>query len=298
MMAERNKSNFKEYYDILGDPIGIGGFGRVYKGEKKETKEKRAIKIIDLDRIKIELDDGKKSEEEIEDELKSIINGFIKSCEKMELCSKNNENSVKYYEYFQNENSFVIIMELCDTNLSNLLNEKLLNTNKGFSIEEIKDIMIQLNKGFKKMKDNNIIHRNLKLENILIKYNNNKNIIKITDYGSSKRLISLSKNCNTNVGTTIYMAPEILEGKEEYNYKCDLWSIGIILYKLYFGIFPYNGDNKDVILSNINTYGKKLIEKTGNIELDDLINHLLEKETSKRLNWEQYFNHSFFNNIG
>jgi serine/threonine protein kinase len=103
--------------------------------------------------------------------------------------------------------------------------------------------MKQLNNGLKIMKENKIIHRDLKLENILIKYeDNNKYIIKLADYGSSKRLNSLSKNyCNTNVGTLIYMALEILKG-EKYNYKCDLWSIGVIIYRLKYGKSPFIGD--------------------------------------------------------
>ena len=98
--------------------------------------------------------------------------------------------------------------------------------------------MNQLNNAFKIMKENKIIHRDLKLENILIKYlENKKYIIKLADYGSSKRLNSLSKNyCNSNIGTLIYMAPEILNG-QKYNYKCDLWSKGVILYIFYKNIF-------------------------------------------------------------
>ena len=109
-------------------------------------------------------------------------------------------------------------------------------------------------------------------------------IMKITDYGSSKKLISLSKNCNSNVGTPIYMAPEILEGQKEYNYKCDLWSIGIIIYKLYFDILPFSAITKEGLINNINEYdkGKILIKKTGNEELDDLIKKLLQTEPSKR----------------
>ena len=82
------------------------------------------------------------------------------------------------------------------------------------------------------MIENKIIHRDLKLENILIKKEKGQNIIKLTDYGCSKRMISLSNYGNTlNVGTVAYMAPEVLKG-EDYNYKADLWSIGIIIYKL------------------------------------------------------------------
>ena len=121
----------------------------------------------------------------------------------MKICL--NDNSVKCYEYFNNKNNFVIIMELCDKNLSQLLKDKYLKDNKGFNIEEIKEIMKQLNKGFKIMIKNNIIHRDLKLENILIKYKENKEyIIKLADYGNSKKLdskITSNNYGNSFVGT-------------------------------------------------------------------------------------------------
>ena len=80
------------------------------------------------------------------------------------------------------------------------------------------------------------------------------------------------------------MAPEILEGKE-YNYKCDLWSIGIIMYKLYFGKSPFMATKGVGLIKNIKDYdkGKIKISKTGNEELDDLIKKLLVKDPSKRL---------------
>ena len=163
------------------------------------------------------------------------INGFITEFENMKICSNNNNNSVKCYEYFNNDNNFTIIMELCDMNLSQLLKEKIVKYQKCFNLEEILEIMKQLNNTFKIMKENKIIHRDLKLENILIKYDDiDKKLftIKLTDFGCSKRIKYLSKNYgNTpNIGTVAYMAPEILKG-EEYNYKVDLWYIGIIIYR-------------------------------------------------------------------
>ncbi len=292
----------KKNFDNI-EPIGNCHYGFVYKGKLKNKNELRAIKVMDLDKIRssfINLYD----EEEVEGHIKSCIDGFIQEYENMKICSENNMNSVKCYEYFQNENYFVIIMELCDSNLDQLLMERIKKTKTKFKIDEILEIMKELNNTFKIMKEKNIIHRDLKLENILIKYGeNNKKIMKITDYGCSKRLISLSRNCNSNKGTIMYMAPEILEkileGEEgEYNYKCDLWSIGIIIYKLYFGKSPFPGLTEKAIINNINEYdkGRKAIKKTGYKELDDLIKNLLQKESSKRLNWEQYFNHPFFKN--
>jgi len=93
------------------------------------------------------------------------------------------------------------------------------------------------------------------------------------------------------------MAPEILKLKEgeEYNYKCDLWSIGIIIYRLLYLKSPFPGEVEEVIIRSIDKLGNKILKKTGNEELDDLIKKLLEKEPSKRLDWNGYLNHPFFN---
>ena len=225
--ADRTKQSYEEYYEII-KVIGIGGYGYVCKGRDKKTKELRAIKVMNIDKIKENLS-SKYKMEEIKEQLKLCIEGFKEEFEIMKICSNNNDNSVKCYEYFNNENNFVIIMELCDNNLLQLLNKRIKEKGKGFNIEEIYDIMIQLNNTFKIMKENNIIHRDLKLENILLKYiDKGKYIIKLSDYGCSKRLISLSRNCNTCSSTLLYMSPELIKG-EEFNYKCDLWSIGIII---------------------------------------------------------------------
>ena len=75
------------------------------------------------------------------------------------------ENSVEIYDYFDTEKDFVIIMELCDNNLFT----ELLKTKNGFNEKEIKYILVQLNNAFKIMNDKNIIHRDIKLHNILVK---------------------------------------------------------------------------------------------------------------------------------
>ena len=146
------------------------------------------------------------------------------------------------------------------------------------------------------MSKNNIIHRDLKLENILIKYENNeksKFIVKLSDYGVSRKMLSLSKKCKTFAGTALTMSPEIMAG-EEYDNECDLWSLGVIIYQLFFKKYPYNGMTEIAIYNQINNFGQKCLLKTGDEKLDDLIRKLLVKDPKKRITWEGYFNHPFF----
>ena len=123
-MTERSTQDYKIYYDIL-DIKGSGGFATVFKGKEKKSNELRAIKVIDLnklrDNLSYEIDDEK---EDIEEHFKLFLNGIKKEFEIMKICSNNNENSVKCYEYFMNDDKFIIIMELCDMNLLQLLMEK------------------------------------------------------------------------------------------------------------------------------------------------------------------------------
>ena len=162
--------------------------------------------------------------------------------------------------------------------------------------------MSQLNNTFKIMNEKKIIHRNIKLDNIVVKYNEEKKdtninyIVKLTDYGISKQLINtISKSY---AGTALTMAPEIFEGKGEkdYDYKCDLWSIGIIIYQLFFKDYPYKGNNQLAIYNKIKNEGKKILKRTNNNNLDNLIDSLLIKDPKERINYEEYFEHPFFKN--
>jgi len=164
-----------------------------------------------------------------------------------------------------------------------------------FNFNEILEILTKLNNTFKIMVDNKMIHRDLKLENILLKKNENgQNIWKIVDYGVNKKLLALSEKYYTGlVGTIPYMAPEVLSG-DKYNNKCDLWSLGIILYNLYFQEVPYKGDISVVILNKIRTSGKTLLKKSDSKSFNELFNQLLEAYPNERISWEIYFDHDFF----
>ena len=271
----RDFYDFKENEDAEGksDYLGEGGFATVYKAIKKDTKEKRALKIIKKRKI-IQILKELNKKEPTEDDINNFYKDIHKEIEFMKsMKGKNdeNKNTVKFYEYFHNSFEFVIVMELCDESLYDFLIRK-----KNFNSDEIYYILTQLNKSFKRMNQLHIVHRDLNLKNILVKYENEektKFTLKLADYGISKTMIDVSK-LHTQKGTLRYMAPEVMDG--EYKDKCDLWSLGIIIYLLYFNRYPYDGEQP--------------------MDLNDLIKGLLNPSGDDRLSWNQYYNHKFFTN--
>ena len=144
------------------------------------------------------------------------------------------------------------------------------------------------------MAQNNLIHRDIKLENILVKYNSNSNTnytLKLTGYELSKQILNLVEKFHGKIGAYKYMAPEILRG-EPFDQKCDLWSLGVCIYILCFKKFPFNGNTENQVLKEIDE--TEFFLKTNNNNLDYLISRLLTKDPKKRMTWSEYFNAPFF----
>ena len=290
-----DNNNYKEKYELL-EIKGEGSYGRVHKAKVKGKDEYRAIKILNKEDIKKGLRNEHRKQD-VEQEFIPYIKDFKNNKKFMNICQKNNINSVRFYEDYDTDEEFVIVMELCDENLFDLIKR----TKKRFNLDEIYDFLLQLNKTFKIMHDNKIAHRDLKLENILIKYENEektKFTYKLTDYGISKEFLKLSQRFTTKyVGTINTMAPEILS-EEKYGQECDLWSLGIIIYILYFGNHPYSGETIPAILNQIRDFKqlglKKSKDPDSDPDFDDLIRQLLVDKPEKRITWENYFKHPFF----
>jgi len=252
--------------------IGSGSFGDVFSGIYKPTGEKIAIKRVKK-KILYQYGDY-------------LINAFWKELDCMKKCEC--KNSVRLIKNFETQNNFNIIMELCDTDLLIHLNHK----NTGFTIDEVRDIFINLNNVFKIMHKNNIVHRDLKLGNIMLKYIDDaktKFIPKLSDYGFSKDLDN--NTTGTHLGTPATMAPEIMMDLR-YNEKSDLWSIGIMMYQLHFKELPYNGINENQILTKIKNNAPR--KHPNDPQFKDLLNRLLVIDPKKRISWNDYFNHPFF----
>jgi serine/threonine protein kinase len=240
----------------LEEKLGNGNFGEVYSGTLKVAIKRIPKKIIEQQNIYEELE----REKEI-----------------LSKCQSN--NIIKLFDFIETENYYDLILEKCDTDLNSILEKK----HRGFTMIEIRNIMNQLNNGFKIMQLHNIIHRDIKLENIFVKYNNqskNDFIVKLGDFGLSREFPN-EKIDDSFCGSPETMAPEIYDEKP-YNNKVDLYSIGIIMYQMYYNHFPNFNDN-DIPdkLPNDNNF-------------KDLLIKCLKKNPNERISWKNYFHHEFF----
>ena len=281
----------KKYEDItILETIKDSNITCVKKGKYKETFV--ALKYIKKEQLKEDIKRSKFLFEVSEEEFKKEKNKFERELEMMKKCYC--DNSVEIYGHFDLEKYFIIVMELCDNNLF----KELTKTKNGFTPKKIKEILLQLNNVFKLMNKNNIAHRDIKLHNILVKYLNKEKTefkVLLSDYGVSNQLNSMTQEFTTHAGTRLTMAPEILEGKE-YNTKCDLWSLGVIIYQLCTKKFPFEGEFDNVILMKINKDRQKVLDDIKDQKLKDLLSKLLVKDPKKRISWEEYFNLKFFKN--
>ena len=251
--------------------IGHGSFGRVYLGEDSKTKELYAIKRVDKRQLQ---------------QSQYLEKAFWKEVEIMRKIQS--PYSVKLYNVLPSLHYYNMVEELCDGDLYT----ELMKRPNGFSTEEVRRIMIQLNDAFAQMQKHKIVHRDLKVQNIFIKYTTRPEFdVKLGDYGFSKELSD--DITATKLGTPITMAPEILMNRA-YTSKADLWSIGVIIYHLLFKDLPFKGRNEVMILQNIlhNNIPRNPTDQL----LNDLIHRLLVVDPRERITWKDYFAHPFFGN--
>ena len=270
------KINFKEKYEYINDePITGGGFGQIYRIRDKKVQTEYVLKKLrknDPEANIIGTD-----QETFENELNFLIN----------VKGTNIINIIDYY-FNQNDKYYYLILEKMDGDLSMMLNKY----KTGMSSKLIRKIFSQINSGLKIMLKKGKIHRDLKPSNILFSYtNDNKNdfIIKIGDFGLTTDLNSTKTA--SNAGTNWFKAPEVNKGK--YSNKCDLYSIGIILYMLKTGKYIFDGEDDEEKI--INKKMNKIKKETDDSLLNSLIKKLVVIDPHERMEWKDYFNDPFFN---
>ena len=195
--------------------IGRGSYGIVYKGIHNQTRAQVAIKVLNLDT----------AEEEVTDIQKEIV--LLQS-----LKAGDAQNVCKYHGSFLNGTRLWIIMDYCEGGSIRTL-MKSGRIEEKYIVIIIREVLIALQYIHKA----DIIHRDIKAANVLV---TNDGRVQLCDFGVAAQLAANHFKRNTFVGTPYWMAPEVISDGLSYNFKADIWSLGITIYEIAMGNPPYS----------------------------------------------------------
>ena len=277
---------------VLEKCLGKGAFGEVYLTSKKGSDQKFATKKLDREQIE-----------------KSEAMKYLKN-EIIILQNLKHPNIVKYEDVKKTKKHFYIVMEYCNGGeLSQALEKYQKKFGKPFSQEIVQHLMRQIIDAFKYIHGLKIIHRDIKLDNILLNFDTeedkeNLNMMKaqckIIDFGFACR-ISKSGLQYSTLGSPINMDPIILKklnstGRKSrqlgYDQKADIWSLGTICYEMLIGKSAFDAEDMDELVSKIED-GTYTVPTNLSREVISFLNAMLQYDSHARLNSLELSRHVF-----
>ena len=273
------KYNFSNFNILKDKQIGQGAFSNVYLCENKIDNKNYACKLIPHKTVHengVGLD---------------VIYNEISIHEKII-----HPNIVRMYNHYESDENIYCFLEYID---GQTLYSKIKSNPNGLNERETFKIFSQIIKAIKFLHNNRIIHRDIKLENFLIKKESNKEVIKLCDFGWSVQLTDEMPKRVTTCGTYEYMSPELIN-EEPYDYCIDIWALGVLLYELLHGKTPFSSnDNNDFeeIFKNVMKNNFSIKDSVSN-NCRKLILKFLKKNPDERIsindvekdNWFKEYN--------
>lgn len=260
MISSNPSSEANPRYQITSK-IGKGSFGKVYLATDPINNREVAIKVVSIKSI-----GNKKGLEHMQNEIL-----ILQKCDSPHI--------VKLYEYNKTSEYIYLVLEYCN---EKDMSQYLAKRGRLDETEAI-EFLRQLVEAFKVLSKHNIIHRDLKLENIL----KHDKIIKIGDFGLSK-LLDCENMATSSVGTPLNRAPETFLAAS-YTNKVDVWALGIVFYQFLYGKHPFAASNRFELAEK----QKKGVEFPQDIPISskskELIRRMLEQDPYKRASWEEIF---------
>jgi len=271
--------------------LGKGAFGEVYLTSKQGTQEKFATKKIDK-----KFAQNPKAKKYIDNEIKIL----------QEIDHK---NIIKLYDVKETNALYYLVMEYCNGGgLSDCLEYHIKQTRRPFSEEVVQYLMRQIVDGIKYLHGKHILHRDIKLDNILVKFDSEedrqkKNMlkakVKIIDFGFARYLDPRQLAFST-LGSPINMEPGILrklnkmENSRDYGYdeKADIWSLGTICYEMLIGKCTFDANSMKELIGKVEK-GNYLLPTSLSKEAASFLNGMLQYDPKKRLTAEQLSRHKF-----
>ena len=274
IFPKQKKSNEKEK-DIENAYSPI----KIYQAEKGE--ERVLLKVINKEILK--------EEEDYDFHIECIQ----KEIELNNLC--NSDYILKLNRSFETDKNIVFELEYYDDDLKQYLfnNGKLETKLVGRdNLQSFKEITIAIAKAIKYIHEKGVVHRNIKPHNIFIESDSDGKKIKNVKLGDFSTAIYIKEiNDSEPMGTIFYTAPEIIKNLD-YTEKCDMWSIGLALFEIFFGALPYGSVVNTKIMNDMIYNEKKFVyRKSGIPTLDILFRRLLQINPKNRMDSNEFYDY-------
>ncbi|KAK2885854.1 hypothetical protein Q8A67_016691 [Cirrhinus molitorella] len=261
-----HKHSLKRRFEVL-ETLGRGTYGKVKRAVERRCGKTVAIKSIRKERLR---DDLNRAHIQREIEI---------------TASLVHPNIIRLYEVFESRERIVMVMEYASGGeLYEYIQDK-----QRLPEEEARHFFRQITSAVQYCHKNGVVHRDLKLENILLDKDLN---VKLADFGLSNRYMR-GQCLDTFCGSPLYASPEIINGLPYHGPEVDCWSLGVLLYALVYGSMPFDGTSYSILKEQIRHGRYRIPDVLSGAR--SLIGWMLTVKTEDRATVEDIANHWWLN---